>query len=101
QRPSCECVFGVLAEEALPDFDIPGRCEPGVLPELVDEVGLVVVTCAGGNVTPVDGCGYVNRKHGGGKSVAARQPLRRDADDVLEPLRQVGAAGAGCHAEVT
>jgi hypothetical protein len=40
----------MIAQESPPDFDIPGRREPGELPELVDEVGPVEVARAGGNV---------------------------------------------------
>ena len=40
----------MFAQEPLPDFDVPGRREPGEGPELVAEVGLVEVACATGEV---------------------------------------------------
>jgi hypothetical protein len=36
----------MFAQEPPPDFDVPGRREPGERPELVAEVGLVEVACA-------------------------------------------------------
>jgi len=42
-------MVGMLAEEALPHFDIPGRREPRELAELVNEVGLVEGACASGH----------------------------------------------------
>jgi hypothetical protein len=44
----------MFVQEPPPDFDIPGRREPGERQELVTEVGLVEVACATGEVTPVD-----------------------------------------------
>ena len=44
----------MFAQEPPPDFDVPGRREPGERPELVAEVGLVEVASASGNVAPVD-----------------------------------------------
>ena len=45
----------MFAQEPPPDFDVPGRREPGERPELVTEVGLVEVAClpivAGWNYT--------------------------------------------------
>ena len=43
----------MFAQEPPPDFDVPGRREPGERPELVAEVGLVEVACATGEVAPV------------------------------------------------
>src|SRR5215813_6073405 len=86
----------MFAQEPPPDFDVPGRREPGELPELVAEVGLVEVACATGEVAPVDRPGGVDREHGGGEAVGAGQPLRRDADELLEPLCQMSAADTGC-----
>ena len=90
----------MFAQEPPPDFDVPGRREPGERPELVAEVGLVEVACATGEVAPVDRSGGVDREHGGGEAVGAGQPLRRDADELLEPLCQMSAADTGCHAQV-
>jgi hypothetical protein len=42
----------MFAQEPPPDFDVPGRREPGERPELVAEVGLVEVACATGRPTP-------------------------------------------------
>ena len=53
------------------------------------EVGLVEVACATGEVGPVDRSGGGDREHGGGEAVGAGQPLRRDADELLEPLCQI------------
>jgi hypothetical protein len=78
----------MFAQEPPPDFDVPGRREPGERPELVAEVGLVERACAMGEVAPVDRSGGVDREHGGGEAVGAGQPLRRDADELLEPLCQ-------------
>src|SRR3954447_16048779 len=86
QRPAIQHVAGMFAQEPPPDFDVPGRREPGERPELVAEVGLVEVACATGEVAPVDRSGGVDREHGGGEAVGAGQPLRRDADELLEPL---------------
>jgi hypothetical protein len=44
----------MFAQEPPPDFDVPGRREPGERPELVAEVGLIEVACATGAVAPVD-----------------------------------------------
>ena len=44
----------MFAQEPPPDFDGPGRREPGERPELVAEVGLVEVACATGEVAPVE-----------------------------------------------
>jgi hypothetical protein len=71
-----------------------------VCPELAAEVGLVEVACANGEVAEVDRSGGVDREHGGGEAVGAGQPLRRDADELLEPLCQMSAADTGCHAQV-
>ena len=68
--------------------------------KLVAEVGLVEVACATGEVVPVDRFGGVDREHGGGEAMGAGQPLRRDADELLEPLCQMSAADTGCHAQV-
>jgi hypothetical protein len=51
----------MFAQELSPDFDVPGRREPGERPELVAEVGLVEVACAAGEVAPVDRSGGVDR----------------------------------------
>ena len=40
----------MFAQEPPPDFDVPGRREPGERPELVAEVGLVEVACATGEL---------------------------------------------------
>lgn len=79
QRPAVQRVAGMFAQEPPPDFDVPGRREPGERPELVAEVGLVEVACAMGEVAPVDRSGGVDREPGGGEAVGAGQPLRRDA----------------------
>ena len=73
----------MFAQEPPPDFDISCRREPGELPELVAEMGLVEVARATGEVGPVDRSGGVDREHGGGEAVGAGQPLRRDADELL------------------
>src|SRR3954454_19045965 len=90
----------MFAQEPPPDFDVPGWREPGERTELVAEVSLVEVAGAGGEVAPVDRPGGVDREHGGGEAPAAGQPLRRDADELLEPLCQMSAADTGCHAQV-
>src|SRR5918997_1383330 len=100
QRPAVERVAGMFAKEPPPDFDISCRCQPRELPELVAEVGLIEVAPANGEVAPVDRSGEIDREHGGGQAVAAGQPLRRDADELLEPLCQMSAADTGCHAQV-
>jgi hypothetical protein len=90
-------VAGRLAQDLPPDFDVPGRREPGERPELAAEVGLVEVACATGEVAPVDRSGGVDREHGGGEAVGAGQPLRRGADELLEPPCEMSAADTGCH----
>ena len=60
---------GMFAQEPPPDFDLPGRREPGERRELVAEAGLVEVACATGEVAPVDRSGGVDREHGGGEAV--------------------------------
>lgn len=57
-----------------PDFDVPGRREPGERPELVAEVGLVEVACATDEVAPVDRSRRVDREHRGGEAVGAGRP---------------------------
>jgi GNAT superfamily N-acetyltransferase len=52
----------MFAQEPPPDFDVPGRREPGERPKLVAEVGLVEVACATGKVAPVDQSGGVDRR---------------------------------------
>ena len=37
----------MFAQEPPPDFDVPGRREPGESPELVAEVGRLEVACVG------------------------------------------------------
>src|SRR5687767_14231649 len=91
----------MFAQEPPPDLEVPGRREPGERPELVAEVGLVEVACAIGEVAPVDRSGGVDREDGGGEAVGAGQPLRRDADELLEPLCQVRAADTGRRAQVS
>src|SRR5690348_14031273 len=91
---------GMLAPEPPPDFEVPSRREPGERPELVAEVGLVEVAGAAGEVAPVDRSGGVDRENGGGEAVGAGQPLRRDADQLLEPLGQMSAADTGGRAQV-
>ena len=93
ERPAAQDVVGMIAQESPPDFGVPGRREPGVRPELVAEVGLVEVACATGEVAPVDRSGGVDREHGGGEAVGAGQPLRRDADELLEPLARRSRTG--------
>src|SRR3569833_2114092 len=93
ERPAEQDVGRMKPQESPPDFGVPGRREPGELPELAHEVGLVVVAGASGNVSPVDRCSHVERQHGGAEAVAASQPFRRDADYGLEPLRLIRAAG--------
>ena len=51
----------MFAQELSPDFEVPGRREPGELPELVAEVGLVEVARGTGEVAPVDRSGGVDR----------------------------------------
>jgi hypothetical protein len=48
----------MFAQEAPPDFDVPGRRERGERQELVAEVGLVELACATGEVSPVDRSGH-------------------------------------------
>src|SRR3954468_16612191 len=100
ERPAVQDVVGMIAQESPPDFGVPGRREPGELPELAHEVGLVEVARASGNVSPVDRCSVVERQHGGAEAVAASQPFWRDTDYGLEPLRHIRAAGAGRHTDV-
>ena len=57
----------MFAQEPPPDFDVLGRREPGELPELVAEVGLVEVAGATGEVDPVDRSGGVDREDGAAK----------------------------------
>src|SRR5699024_6332103 len=92
QRPAVEHVAGMLAQETPADLDVLGRREAGELSELVTEVSLVEVPGASGEVCPVDRIGGVYGEHGGGEAVRPGQPLRRDADDLLEASRQIGAA---------
>src|SRR5262249_60222097 len=87
QRPPVQCVAGVIAQEPLPDLDVPGRREPGELPELVAEMGLVEVARLSGDLAPVDRCSDVECQHGGGEAIGPSQPFRRDSDDGLDPLR--------------
>ena len=91
---------GMLAQESPPDLEVPRRRQPRERPELVDEVRLVVVAGASGELQPVDRPGGIDRQHGRGEAIRAGQPLRRDADDLLEPLCQMGAADTGRHAQV-
>ncbi|WP_406502342.1 hypothetical protein [Streptomyces sp. NBC_01602] len=49
----------MFVQETSPDFDVPGRREPGERPELVAEVGLVEVACATGEVTPIGPAGLI------------------------------------------
>ena len=65
----------MFAQEPPPDFEIAGRREPGERPELLDEVGLVEVACASGEVAPVDRSGGVNREQGGGEGGRCGQSL--------------------------
>ena len=44
----------MFAQEPPPDFDVPGRREPGERSELVAEVGLVEVAGLGGDVFGLD-----------------------------------------------
>src|SRR6185312_9302259 len=59
QRPAVQRVAGMFAQEPPPDFDVPGRREPGERLEVVAEVGLVEVACATGEVGPVNRFGRV------------------------------------------
>ena len=54
QRPAIQHVAGMIAQELPPEVDVPGRREPGELPELVSEVGLVEVAGAGRDIGPDD-----------------------------------------------
>ena len=45
----------MLAQQPSPDFDVPGQDEPGELPELVADVGLVEVASATREAARVDG----------------------------------------------
>src|SRR5262249_10315621 len=81
QRPAAKCVAGVIAQEPLPDLDVPGRRESGELPELVAEMGLVEVARLSGDLAPVDRCSDVECQHGGGEAIGPSQPFRRDSDD--------------------
>ena len=47
----------MFAQQPPPDFDVPGRREPGERPGLVAELSLVEVACATGEVAPVDRSG--------------------------------------------
>src|SRR5262245_16122992 len=100
QRSDVERMAGVFAQEPPPEVEVAGWRQPREFPEFVAEVGLVVVAGATGEVEPVDRSGGVDREHGGGEAIGAGEPLRRDADDLLEPLCQMGAADAGRHAQV-
>src|SRR5690606_26095988 len=93
-------VVWMFAQEPPPDFDVPGRRQPSESPELVAEVGLVEVACAMGELAPVGWYGGVDREHGGGEAVDAGQPLRRDADALLELLCQMRAADTGRRVQV-
>src|SRR3954453_19889476 len=90
----------MFAQEPPPDFDVPGRREPGERPELVAEVGLVEVAGATGEVAPVDRSGGIDREKGGGEAGGAGQALRWGARELFEPLCQMSAADPGRHAEV-
>ncbi len=61
----------MLAQEPPPDFDVPGRREPGERPELVAEAGLVEVACANGEVAPADRPGGLTEN-----TVAAKRQVR-------------------------
>ena len=81
QRPAVQRVAGMFAQEPSPDFDVPGRREPGERPELVAEVGLAEMACATGEVAPVDRSGGVDRCGSGthrreGQAVLIVPPLR-------------------------
>src|SRR5699024_2703297 len=62
---------------------------------LVEVAGLI------GGPGPVDRAGGIDGEHGGGEPVGTRQPFRRDTDELLEPVRQVGAADTGRRGQVT
>jgi hypothetical protein len=90
----------MFAQEPPPDFDVPGRREPGEGPELVAEVGLVEVACATGEVTPVDRSGEVQagglrgpRSGSDGRSTPARSPARGSGRREMAPMP---SATAGC-----
>jgi hypothetical protein len=51
----------MFAQEPPPDFDVPGRREPGERPELGPELGLVEVACAIGELALVDRFSGVDR----------------------------------------
>jgi hypothetical protein len=91
---------GMFAQEPPPDVEVAGRRQPRERPELVAEVGLVVVAGATGDVEPVDRSGGVDRAHGRGEAIGAGEPLRREADDLLESLCQMGAADTGRRAQI-
>lgn len=52
-------------------------------------MGLVQSACSTGEIAPVDRSDGVDRERGGGEAVGARQPFRRDADELLEPRCQM------------
>src|SRR4051794_17079989 len=66
QRPGVERMAGVITQEAPPDVEVAGRRQPRERPEVVAEVGLVVVAGASREVRPVDGAGGGAGEHSGG-----------------------------------
>ena len=90
----------MLAQEPSSALEVPGRRQPRERAEIVAEVRLVVVAGANREVDPVDRSGGIDLAHGGREAVGAGQPLRRDADELFEPLRQMGAADAGRRAQL-
>jgi len=61
----------MFTQEPPPDVEVPSRRQPRERPELVAEVGLVVVAGATGELEPVDRSGGVDREHGGGEAIGA------------------------------
>src|SRR5215213_850791 len=87
----------MFAHESPPDFDVPGRREPGNARNSWPKWAWWKVACPTGEVGHRRSVRRGYHEPGGGEAVGAGQPLRRDADELLEPLCQMCAADTGCH----
>src|ERR1700754_3152551 len=85
----------MLGGETPAQVEVPRRGEAGELPQLMVEVGLVVIAGPMRNLRPVDVAGGVDRIDELGEPVRSREALRRDPHQVLEPRREMCAADAG------
>lgn len=84
----------MLGGEPAAQAEVARGGEPGELPQLVVEVGLVVVAGPVGDLRPVDVAGGVGRPDDLGEAVRPREALRSGPHQVLEPGGEVGAADA-------